>query len=363
MAPAITFTEYQQTATGTKYAPRYPTDTVKWNGSLESEFASFTKVDDADGDGYFYPEAYGEHLEVDCNDDDESVNPGMAEIPNNGKDDDCDSSTPDAVDVDKALIAVTFVRHIVGMGSHPGSIKEPCRGAPMVAFDKTSECVTGYGVSWHHYEDIWTHCEPVAPYGKVSDSGLCNLIVPAGNYIIIGIFDPDGSAYNDPGNPSSFGDDVVFCGVSAGGVESGQTIEKYLQVIEKAGGKKVSGKSKKETGSELWIIEPEYVEWDGTEELYPFIFESVGDWSVTTSVSPPEGFVADHNSLAEDVNTELEAVQFTITDVGSEWKPTEVTYDLKHKGKKKKIKSKIGVKLSKKLAKEKGVDIYGNKIK
>jgi len=41
------------------------------------------------------------------------------------------------------------------------------------------------------------------------------------------------------------------------------------------------------------IIEPEYVEWDGAQELYPFIFESVGNWTVTTSVTPPEGFVAD----------------------------------------------------------------------
>ncbi len=115
----------------------------------------------------------------------------------------------------------------------------------------------------------------------------------------------------------------------------------------------------KKTGSELLVIEPEYIEWDGTQELYPFVFESIGDWSVTTAVSPPEGFVADTDSLSEEVNSELEAVQFTITDVGSRWVSTGVLHTLKHKKKTQKIQSKISIKLTKRLAEEKGVDIYG----
>ena len=42
-------------------------------------------------------------------------------------------------------------------------------------------------------------------------------------------------------------------------------------------------------------------------------------------MSPPEGFVADADNLSEEVNSEVEAVQFTITDVGSDWVPTGVT--------------------------------------
>jgi len=357
VVPAISFLIYEQTNLGVKYAPRYPTDTVKWNGSLESEFASFTLIGDADGDGYYYPVAHGMHPEIDCDDHDASVNPGMIEQPGNGKDDDCNPETSDVVIV--GTITVKFDLHTVGMGNYPGSTKEPCVGAQVAVFDKFSDCVSGLGFSWHHYQDIWAQCEKVG-FSEIDDSGKCNLKVQPGHYYIIGLYDPNGSAYDEHGLHDG---DEVYCGVSAGGVESEQTVQKYLQVIVKHGGKKVPGKSKKEKGSELLIIEPEYVEWDGTQEYYPFIFESIGDWSVTTSISPPEGFVADNNNLSEDVNTELKAVQFTITDVGSKWKPTGVTYNLKHKGTKKKIKSNIGVKLSKKLAKKKGLDIFGRKAK
>jgi len=116
-------------------------------------------------------------------------------------------------------------------------------------------------------------------------------------------------------------------------------------------------------GYELLIIEPVYVEWDGTQELYPFIFDKIGNWTVSNAVSPPEGFVADHASLTEQVSTELKAAQFTITDVGSEWTSTGVVHTVKHKKKKKKVKSKVDVKLTKKLAKKYNVDEFGKKIK
>ena len=113
------------------------------------------------------------------------------------------------------------------------------------------------------------------------------------------------------------------------------------------------------TGSQLLIIEPEYVQWDGTQELYPFIFESIGDWSIETSVEPPEGFKTDQKSLSADVNTEMEAVQFLVIDVGTKWKSSKVKHKIKHKGKTETIESEIGIKLSEKKAKEKGVGRFG----
>ena len=89
--------------------------------------------------------------------------------------------------------------------------------------------------------------------------------------------------------------------------------------------------------------EPEFVVWDGTVQDYPFIFETVGDWGVTTSVAPPEGFVSDYDSLSADVYSEIQAVQFTITEVGSDLVPTGTTFEVTHKGRREIIHSKVDI--------------------
>jgi hypothetical protein len=145
-----------------------------------------------------------------------------------------------------------------------------------------------------------------------------------------------------------------------GEIVPGAEIYKYLQVIKKSDGKKVPGKYRKFTGSELLVIEPEYVEWSSEAELYPFIFDSVGDWTVTTAVTPPEGFVADNESLSAEVTNEVESVQFTITDIGSRWIRTKVQHKIKHKKQKEIIvESDVGIKLPPELAQLKGLPIYG----
>ena len=134
-----------------------------------------------------------------------------------------------------------------------------------------------------------------------------------------------------------------------------------FQVIKKCTGETVGAKSKIFTGSELLVIEPEYIEWSSETEIYPIVFDSVGDWTVTTSVTPPEGFVADNESLDAEVVNETEAVQFTITDVGSKWINTQTMFKLKH-GKKKEITftSEIGIKLTPELAAQKGTTVFGD---
>ena len=243
-------------------------------------------------------------------------------------------------------LTVQVDKHTVGLGTHPGSTKEPIAGMKTRVFDKsTGSCVmTDWGVSWHYYPDIWADCEPVAG-ATTNTKGQAEFALGAGDYIIIGEYTEE-TPY-------------LYIGVSVGEITADTDVEKYLQVIEKADGKKGPAKYRKLKGSELLIIEPEYVEWTGDNELYPFLFDSIGDWTVGTSVEPPEGFVADHDTLSEEVNTELEAVQFTITDVGSKFTSTNVKYKIKHKGKTKNIDSKIDIKLSKKLAKEKGISVFG----
>jgi hypothetical protein len=242
-------------------------------------------------------------------------------------------------------------KHIVGQGTYPGNNKEPIAGLPVRIYDKSpASCAAGYGISWHYYPQIWKDsltdpgCNPIAE-GNTDGMGQITFALPPGNYLATG-------KYVDS-------TETLYIGVSVGEITPGTVVKKYLQVIQNTNNKKVPAKYRKIVGSELLIIEPEYVEWSGTQEQYPFVFESIGDWTVSVSVAPPEGFVADHGALLTDVNTEIKSVQFTITDVGSEWVSTGVDYEIKHKGKTERIRSKIGIKLTKELAKKKGLSEYG----
>ena len=365
----IAMRTYPASAVQTSSEAYAPIGSSDWSGVLESNSVDFTIMGDVDGDGYYYPEAPpAAPPEIDCDDNNPNVHPYAEEIVGNGIDDDCDPATLDASA--PCTLNLKVDRHVVGGGSYPGSSKYPLDLVEVRVFDKSQgSCVRTFGVSWQNYEDIFNECDSVPMIGgatyQMTVAGMCTMSLPPGDFIVIGKYDPD---IYEVGVPVPDEDDI-YIGVSVGVIEAGQTVDKYLQIIEKADGKKVPAKYTKRKGSELLIIEPEYVEWDGTQELYPFIFESIGDWEVSTSVSPPEGFVADNESLSEQVNTELEAVQFTITDVGSKWMDTEVIHDLTHKDKKgkvkkkEKIKSKIGVKLKKTLAKKKGLDKFGKKIK
>jgi hypothetical protein len=245
---------------------------------------------------------------------------------------------------DPGTLIVQADLHTVGKGSQPGVAKAPIAGMKTRVFDKEQgSCAAGYGISWQNYPAIWTSCTPVVGEVTTDQNGQAVFLLPQGNYLVIGLF-------ND-----------IYAGVSVGGVAAGDIVDKYLQVIQTANGQTLPAKYQRFTGSDLLVIEPEYVEWSGTQELYPFVFDSLGDWSVTTAVEPPEGFVADQQSLSTDVNSTLTALQFTVTDVGSKWVSTHVHHKIKHKGKTLNVESKIGLKLAPGLQKKLGLGKFGEK--
>lgn len=244
-----------------------------------------------------------------------------------------------------ATIDVQADLHTVGPGSHPGSSKTPLVGILVCAYSKAQgSCamtVCG-GISHHQYQCILDQCTPEGC--AVTDStGQALIHVPPGNYIVVS-GDATKTVLPDP------------LGVSVGQVNCGQVHKKYMQQIVKADGKKSPGKSTILTGSLLLIIEPEFIVWDDTVQLYPFVFETIGDWTVTASVTPPEGFIADHDALTAEVDNDLRSVQFVITEVGSDLVPTETKFDILHKGERKTVRSSIGIRLTPEYARSRGFD-------
>ena len=66
--------------------------------------------------------------------------------------------------------------------------------------------------------------------------------------------------------------------------------------------------------------------------------------------------------MIEILSSDAKALQFTITQKGGDFEPFKVKYKVKHKKIKKEFEDEIGIKLSKKLAKEKKLTIWGEKI-
>jgi hypothetical protein len=328
---------------------------VAFEEAVSSDPVTFAIIADWDCDGYFFPEGCADctkppacpggwavHPGADCDDQNEYVNPGAAEVPTNGIDDDCNPGTADTAPEPRGTIALHAVAYRVGQGSYPSVLPEPLAGMPVKIMEMSpGSCVAQQGLRWPKYDAIWQSC-PAAGSGVTDGSGDLWITMPPGEYAILGVKDP---------NPSVPADEVYVSGTAVVAADTTQHVS--VQAFVTPAGKFVPGLSTRRTGSELIVVEPEYIEWTGTQEYYPFVFRSVGEWNVTTSIAPPEGFVADAEALQADVNSALKAVQFVVTDIGSEWKDTKVKHKIKHRGRTKTVKSKIGVKNKKEKDKKK----------
>lgn len=254
-------------------------------------------------------------------------------------------------------INIKAEKYTVGIGSHPFLTKEPINGMLVQVFDMSDSCIarikkSKYGCTWYNYKSIWDNCRVVASSGVTdqNNTGRVSFPLPPGDYLIIGLYDPD--KIPNSGNE-------LYIGVTANDLDPKETMDRYLWIIATADGKQAPCQYTTKAGSRLQIIEPEYIQWDGSHALYPFVLEGDGIWAVTTSISPSVGLVADRNSLTEEVISEAKAVQFSITDVGNKGGDTKVEHRIKHKGKTEIVGSKVGMKLSEKLAKQKGLSIFG----
>ena len=67
--------------------------------------------------------------------------------------------------------------------------------------------------------------------------------------------------------------------------------------------------------------------------------------------------MADFNELSADVTTEIEAVQFTITEVGSDLVPTQTAFTVTHNGQVETILSEVGILLTVEYALSRGFDV------
>jgi hypothetical protein len=267
----------------------------------------------------------------------------------------CGNSSRATVDVTvehNASIRVHAATLTLGWGWRPCITSEPLVGITVGAYDYSpGSCAydqrwCGCWFCWTYLPTIVAECTPVNT-AVTDENGWATIDLPPGDYIIVSHFDSDGDGELD-----------FYLGHRVWRhLDCGESLKTYLRMLVTARGQKLPGKFARLTGSELVIVEPEYVVWDEEEQLYPFGLEAVGDWEVSASVDPPEGFVPDYDSLATDIEDDIDALQFTITEVGSDLVPTQTTFKVLHGGRMRRVHSSVDILLTPEYARSRGFNV------
>ncbi|NIS52856.1 hypothetical protein GWN26_04390, partial [Candidatus Saccharibacteria bacterium] len=96
------------------------------------------------------------------------------------------------------------------------------------------------------------------------------------------------------------------------------------------------------TGSYLEIIAPQYSLWEGTTEVFPFLFYSDSNWTVDVCMEVPEGYqILEPGDCSQVlVSGTPTDILFTLQETASPKPDTKVKIKLKHKDKDGKEKTK-----------------------
>jgi len=112
-------------------------------------------------------------------------------------------------------------------------------------------------------------------------------------------------------------------------------VTRFCQVIQDQTGKCTEADTHEEWGSLMLVVTPVALTFDDSLSYLPVTYESVvGDWSVSVTADPPYGFYATPSTAlsASVTDSAMNAVQFAVTDTGSEWTNTKLTHHILHKG-------------------------------
>ncbi|EKD33129.1 MAG: Type I secretion target repeat protein [uncultured bacterium] len=218
-------------------------------------------------------------------------------------------------------------------------------GARVVAYNRLSECYTS---NQNNPVSVILQC-PFVNDVLTGEDGTFTLPLPVGKYMVY-VVDAD-PVFSSNGYPRHAVD------IAPG--ELGQARFAYLQTTDN---KKLPTKTTKFTGSALFVLEPQYVEFSETT-FVPFMFEAVdSEWSGDVCLEVPQGYEpVDGNNCQQFIAAgESSVIEFKIIETGSKPGTIKTKFKVKHNGKEQKADSSIRAKTTPEYAKKKGVKIDEN---